>query len=235
MAKKPMLPPVTIVIPTKNEGVGLAQIISSVKPYAGEVIVVDGHSRDNTREITLKSGAKYLLDHNRGRGDAVRLGIKTAKYDTVVLFDADGSHQASDISNFITPIQTNQADLVIGSRRLGGSFDLNMNFTGILRSGGADFLAYLVNRRFGTSLSDVLYSFRAVKKSIALQMDLRADDFTIEQEMVVKCLHSGFRIMEIPSREKARAWGQSKLKTITGIKFILVMVRDLYFYHGKNH
>ncbi len=227
MAKKPIH--VTVVIPAKDEGAGLKAIIASVKPYTDEIIVVDGHSRDNTKKICREHGVKYLLDNGLGRGDAVRIGIQAAKNEIVVLFDADGSHEATDIPHFIAPLKRNKADLVIGSRRTGGSFDLNMNFDGILRSGGADFLAFLVNKRFHTRLSDILYSFRALKRSVGLQLGLQANDFVIEQEMVVKCLKKGYRLLEIPSREKARGWGQSKLQTIMGIKFIVALLKELYF------
>jgi len=219
---------VTAVIPTKNEGEGLAQIITSVRPFVDEIIVVDGHSQDETKQITQKLGAHYLLDHGLGRGDAVRLGIGAANGEACVLFDADGSHTATDIPRFIKPILEHRADVVIGSRRTGGSFDLNMNFSGILRSGGADFLTYLVNKRFATGLSDVLYSFRALRTSVGKKMGLTANDFAIEQEVVVKCLKQGYRLLEIPSQEKARAWGKSKLKTITGLRLIVHLLRELY-------
>lgn len=219
---------VTIIIPTKNEGEGLAQIILSVKKYSDEILVVDGHSTDDTLKICRKYKIVYILDHGRGRGDGVRLGIEKAYNELVVLFDADGSHEANDIPKFVAELEKG-ADLVIGSRRLGGSYDLNMNFAGILRSGGADFLAYLVNKRFGTKLSDILYSFRAVRKSSAIKMGFTSNDFGIEQEMVVKCLKNGFKLVEIPSREKARGWGVSKLKTIMGVKFVFNLLRELYF------
>src|SRR3990167_1687316 len=218
----------TAVIPTKNEGAGLAEIIKSVRPYVDEVIVVDGHSQDKTPEIAEAAGVKYFLDHGLGRGDAVRIGIAEAKGEVCVLFDADGSHTAADISRLIKPILERKADVVIGSRRTGGSFDLNMNFAGILRSGGADFLTYLVNKRFATGLSDVLYSFRALRTSVGKKMGLTANDFAIEQEVVVKCLKQGYRLLEIPSQEKARAWGKSKLKTITGLRLIVHLLRELY-------
>ncbi len=219
---------VTIVIPTKDEGEGISKILRSVRPYANEIIVVDGHSKDNTKKIALKEGAKFILDNGLGRGDGVRLGIKAAKGEVVVLFDADGSHEAKDIPKFILPILQKMSDLVIGSRRTGGSFDINMNFTGIIRSAGSDFLVSLVNHKFKTNLSDILYSFRAIRKSAAEKINIISNDFCVEQEMVVKCLKKGFKILEIPSREKARAWGKSKLHTLTGIKFFFMLLKDLY-------
>lgn len=220
---------VSIIIPTKNEGEGLRKVITSLKSYANEIIVIDGHSTDNTQDIIKKTNARYVLDHGKGRGDAVRLGIEISKGEVLVFVDGDGSHLVRDIPRLIGPIFENQADLVIGSRRTGGSFDLNMSFDGILRSGGADFLAYLINRKFKTHLSDILYSFRAVRRNAALKLNLVSNDFRIEQEMVIKCLNQNLRLMEIPSQEKARAWGVSKLHTLTGLKFVFSLIRELYF------
>lgn len=219
---------ISIVIACKNEGEGILKILKSVKQYSSDIIVVDGYSNDGTEEKVKRFGARFYLDNKKGRGDALKIGIKQSKKPIVVFFDADGSHEASDIPSLIQPILNNSADLVIGSRRTGGSFDINSSFAGIIRSAGCDFLVVLVNKRFNTSLTDILYSFRAIKKSTALRLKLETDDFRIEQEMVVASLKRGFKVAEVPSREKARAWGKSKLKTITGIRFVWDLINRLY-------
>lgn len=219
---------VSIIIACKNEGEGIKKILDSVKIYSGDIIVVDGHSNDGTKEIAEKFGASFYLDNKKGRGDALKIGIKHAKGDILVFFDADGSHEENDIPHLIKPIVSKEADLVIGSRRTGGSFDVSVNLTGIIRSAGCDFLVSLVNNKFNTSLTDILYSFRAISATAAKKLNLRANDFGVEQEMVVSCLKKGYKVKEIPSREKARGWGKSKLHTMTGIKFLLVLLKDLY-------
>lgn len=219
----------TTIILTKNEGEGIERIIRSLKPYCEEIIVVDGHSKDNTRTVAEKLGCRFFLDHGLGRGDGVRLGLSKAKSKAILLFDADGSHEAKDIPHLVDPILKDKADLVIASRRTGGSFDINVGFAGVIRSAGADFLTALVNRRFKTNLTDVLYSLRAIRASIVPKLGLKSNGFTIEQEMVTKCLKKNFRVLEIPSREKARGWGRSKLNTITGIKFIFHLLKECYF------
>ncbi len=220
---------VSIIIPARNEGEGIFRILRSVKPYANEIIVVDGHSTDSTKDIVKAFGARYLLDNGRGRGDAVKIGIRRAKGDYLLFFDADGSHTPREIPSLLTPLFKDQADAVIGSRRTGGSFDLNMDFWGIARSGGADFLAYMVNKKFKTQYSDILFSFRSIKKPVARKLNLTSDGFEIEEEFVVKTLKKGYRLMEVPTRENARKWGKSKLHTITGVKFIFYLLRELYF------
>lgn len=220
---------ISIIIACKNEGEGIARILTSIKKYSNDIIVVDGHSNDGTRRLVKEFGARFFLDNKKGRGDALKIGIKKAKKDILVFFDADGSHDEKDIPNFVNPILKKEADLVIGSRRTGGSSDLTVNLTGIIRSAGCDFLVAFVNHRFKTNLTDILYSFRAIDKSVAQKLHLKSDDFGIEQEMVVTSLKKGFRLKEISSRERSRKWGKSKLKTITGIKFVYSLLRQLYF------
>lgn len=220
---------VSIVVACKNEGEGISKILKSIEKYSTDIIVVDGHSNDGTREIAEEFGARFFLDHRKGRGDALKIGIKNAKKDIIVFFDADGSHDERDIPSFVSPIVTKKTDMVIGSRRTGGSADLNINITGIIRSAGCDVLVALVNHKFKTNLTDILYSFRAIRTSAARSLHIESDDFGVEQEMVVSALKKGFRIKEIPSREKAREWGKSKLRTITGIKFIYSLLKQLYF------
>ena len=220
---------VSIIIACKNEGEGIKKVLESVRKYSSDIIVVDGHSGDGTEEMVRGFGARFFLDNKKGRGDALKIGIKKAKKDVVLFFDADGSHDEKDIPNFVRPILEKKADLVIGSRRTGGSSDIVVNLTGIVRSAGCDFLVAMVNHKFKTNLTDILYSFRAIRASTVKKIALHSDDFGIEQEMVVSCLKLGYVVKEIPSREKARGWGKSKLRTITGIKFIFSLVNQLYF------
>lgn len=219
---------VSILIASKNEGEGIEKILKSVKRYSDDIIVIDGHSNDGTEEIVWREGARFFLDNKKGRGDAVKIGIEKAKGEVLVLFDADGSHDEKDIPKFVEPILAKKADLVIGSRRTGGSFDVNVNLTGIIRSAGCDFLVSLVNRKFKTNLTDLLYSFRAIRKSTAKAIKIKSNDFGIEQETVVSCLKRKYKVIEIPSREKARGWGSSKLHTLTGIKFVFSLIQQLY-------
>ncbi len=219
---------VTAIIPAKNEGKGLEKIIIETKKYASEIIVVDGHSTDNTKQIVERAAVRYLLDNGKGRGDGVRMGISSAKNEVIVLVDADGSHEISDIPQLVLPIIKEKADMVIASRRTGGSSDMKMDFDGLLRSAGSDLLVMLVNHKFHSHLTDILYSFRAVRKSKALKANLASDGFSIEQEMVISFLEKKFRVLEVPSREKARAWGVSKLKTTAGIGLFLRLIYDLY-------
>ncbi len=219
---------ISIVIPSKNEGEGIDRVIKSVKKYSDEIIVVDGHSNDGTKEICNKNNVRFFLDNRKGKGDAVRLGLKKVVGDIIILFDSDGSPSAKDIPNLIKEIKKG-ADMVIASRRTGGSFDFEITPGGILRTFGSDFMTYLVNSKFKTNLSDVLYNFRAIRKNVARKLLLKASGFDIEQEMLVKVLRGGFKVVEIPSRENSRKWGKSKLKTLMGLSLLYKLIKTLYF------
>jgi len=221
-------PEVSIIIPTKDEGQGIKSVIASVKKYSSEIIVVDANSNDGTKEVVTKNRTRFYLDGGLGKGEAVRIGIKKAKGDIIIIFDSDGSPNANDIPKIIKEIK-NGADVVITSRRTGGSFDFELSPSGIIRTFGSDLMAYLVNLKFKTNFSDVIYNFRGFRRNALKKLDLCANGFDIEQEMLVKSLYGNFKVVEIPSRENARKWGKSKLHTLTGISLLYKLVKLLYF------
>jgi dolichol-phosphate mannosyltransferase len=219
---------VIIVVPAKNEGAGIGKILRILKKYSDDVIVVDGHSQDNTEAVTKRIGGRFYLDNGKGKGDAMKVGVSYAKRDIVIFFDADGSHDPEGIPVMARLLMSRKADFVMGSRRTGGSFDISMSLTGIIRSAGCDFLVMLINNRFRTQLTDVLYSFRGIRKPVFQKLNLRENGFGIEQEMVIQSLKKGYKVAEIPSRERARGWGVSKLRTIAGFQFLIMILKEYW-------
>lgn len=220
--------PISIVIPAKNEGEGIKEIIRSVKPYAKDIIVVDANSKDGTREIAQSENVRFYTDNGKGRGSGVILGIKKSLHSIIVLVDADGSHNTGDIPILVSYLKVANSDMVIASRRTGGSTDMQLNINGLLRSLGSDILTMLLNYRFKTNYTDILYSFRVLKKEKFHKAKIHSQDFAIEQDMLIAFLKKGYKVVEIPSRESARKWGKSKLRTITGIKLLIQLMYSLY-------
>ena len=212
---------ISIVLPVKNEAIGLSGLIESLLTYGEEIIVVDGHSTDNTKEIVIKyPQARFVLDNGRGKGDGIRVGIREAKNEIIVFIDADGSHDPAEIPDLVKPILEGNSDMVIGSRAKGGSDEFKMNIENLIRQVGSNFATTIVNYRWKTDLTDIQNGFRALKTSVARDLNLNANDFDIEEEMVMKTLRKKYIISEIKSHEYVRQWGVSKLKTSKAWKFI---------------
>jgi glycosyltransferase involved in cell wall biosynthesis len=204
---------ISVVICAKNEAGGIQDIIESVKPYSDEVVVVDGHSTDETARLAAAAGARVYQDHGKGKGDAYRVGIQKATGEILVFFDADGSCEAADIPHLAGPIARGEADLVIGSRHKGGSDEWRGDLSTFLRAAGSGFLSVVINSRWKSNLTDVLYGFRAMRREAGVRVPLKATDFDVEQHMIVQFLKHGYRVIEVRSHEYCRRWGQSKLPT----------------------
>ena len=143
---------VTVVVPTRNEEGLVGEIVDAVRPYGDEVLVVDGHSTDRTREIAQAHGARVIQDRGKGKGDAIRLALSEATGDIVVFIDADGSHEPRDIPALVAPILAGEADLVIASRGRGGSDELHGTFEQLLRYLGSQIFMLLINYRWNVRL-----------------------------------------------------------------------------------
>jgi glycosyltransferase involved in cell wall biosynthesis len=202
---------VTVVIPAKDEEGLIGEIIDSVRPYADEVLVVDGHSKDRTEAIAIEHGARVIKDNKRGKGEAMRLAISTVTNDIIVFIDADGSHDPKDIPAMVAPIKAGEADMVVGSRGRGGSDELHSTFGQLIRYVGSQLIMLVINYRWNVRLTDSQNGFRAIRRNVALQLGLTSNLTTIEQEMCMKALKKGYRVTEIPSHEYERRWGVSKV------------------------
>jgi len=202
----------TVIIPAKNEAGTIESVIESVKKYADEVIVIDGHSDDNTSSIARKCGARVIPDNKKGKGAALRIAANEATNNNLVFIDGDNSHSAEDIPKIIAPIINDEADLVITSRYRGGSDDIFNNLDFFLRITGSHIITFLINLRWNTLFTDSQNGFRATKKSVFADLGLSENKTTVEQEMLMKALKKKYRVKEIASHENIRQTGQSKIK-----------------------
>jgi dolichol-phosphate hexosyltransferase len=203
---------VTIIIPTLNEEETIANVIEQCKKYGDEIIVVDGHSTDKTKDIAVSLNVKVIVDNGAGKGAALRQALSIATGDIIVFIDADGSHDPLDIPKIIQPIVEGNADHVTGSRILGGSSELFGGFNEFMRLAGSSFITECINWRFKTKLSDSQNGFRAIKREVANKLGLQEKITTIEQEMVMRTLKKGYVLAEVPSHEHRRIVGDSKIK-----------------------
>ena len=194
---------VSICVPAKDEEPTIAEVLEKSRVHGDEIFVVDGHSGDRTRAIAESMGVPVYLDEGRGKGCAVREAIRRADGDILVFIDADLSFDPADIPRLIGPVAAGQAEYANGSRMRGGSDELHGDLDKFIRMLGQDIITLGINYRFGVRLTDSQSGFRAIELAAARQIELKEDITTTEQEMVIKFLRRGFRIVEVPTHEYA--------------------------------
>ncbi|MGC9221052.1 MAG: glycosyltransferase family 2 protein [Solirubrobacteraceae bacterium] len=204
-----MRPTVTAVIPTLNEARNLPEVLQRLPRGVNELIIVDGHSTDDTVQValSLRPDARIVFQDGRGKGNALACGFAAARGDIVVMIDADGSTDPAEIPDYIRPL-IQGADFVKGSRYMhgGGSDDITW-----LRSVGNRALGLSVNLAFGTRYTDLCYGYSAFWRRVLPQLQISCDGFEVETLMNVRAAKAGLRIVEVPSYERARIYGLSNL------------------------
>jgi glycosyltransferase involved in cell wall biosynthesis len=215
---------VSIVIPTLNEESNLQKVLRGIPKDIYEVIIVDGHSKDKTVEIAKKFGAKVLFD-DKGKGSALRKGMKTVKGDIVITMDADCSHKSSEIGLLTEGIKAG-FDVCMGSRFIQGGGTEDMSW---YREIGNKFFVFLVNLIWRMNYSDLCYGYRSFRKSCINKLDLKEDGFGIETEISIKAAKKKLRILEVPSYEKARDSGEGRLRTFNdGWQIFKTIIREMF-------
>ncbi len=202
---------VAVVILAKNEEKTIGDAVRDAAGRAHEVFVLDGRSADQTAAVAREAGAVVVQDPGRGKGSAIRMAIDRLDADVLVFMDADGSHDPRDIPRLAMPVARGEVDLCVGSRFAGGSDELSATLPQLVRTIGNIALNIAINLRWRSSLTDTLNGFRAVRRRAAQSVGLREDRHTIEQEVVMKMLRHGYRVINVPSHEFARRHGASHI------------------------
>ena len=210
--RRPNREKITVIVPTRNEADNLLPVLALAHAHADELLVIDGHSTDGTREIATACGARVIVDDQRGKGAAIRRGIAEATGDILVFLDADGSHDPGDIPALVAPILAGEADHISGSRMLGGSDELHATIHQFIRLFGSQVITLSINYTLGVRLTDCQNGFRAIRRDVAQQLGLQENITTIEQEMVIKTIRRGYRLGEVATHEYARANGNSNFR-----------------------
>lgn len=220
---------ISLIIPARNEEKNICEVIERSLPFCDELVVVDGHSTDRTRELAENYGLRVVLDNKKGKGDAIRVGAEAATHNIVVFMDADCSHDPADIPHLTEPIKKGEADLVIGSRGRGGSDELHGDIEKLLRMVGSDLILIGINLRWKQKLTDSQNGFRAIRKNVICSLKLKENITTIEQEMTMKCLKNGYVVSEVPTHEYSRKHGDSTIKLRkVWFRYIYSFIKNLF-------
>jgi len=220
-------PNVEVIIPALNEEKTIGSIIKRSFLYADKVLVIDGGSEDNTVEIAKEMGARILFQNSKGKGAALKEAFEYVNSDIIVMLDGDGSMRPEEIPMFLKRIYSG-VDIVKGSRftNYGGSQDITFS-----RIFGNTLFTVLVNMMWKSNFTDLCYGFMAFRKDATKKLSpiLRSKGFDIETEMIIKARKLGLRIVEVPSFELKRLFGQSKLKTFRdGLRILFTILREFF-------
>ena len=219
---------ISVVIPARNEEGNLGPVIVGSRPFCDRIVVIDGNSVDRTRELAASLGAEVIEQKSRGKGGAITEALEHVSDGIIVFIDADQSHDPSDIPALVAPILAGGADMVIGSRMLGGSDEL---FTGVrefTRLLGGHVLTLLIAKRYRYPLTDSQNGFRAIRAQVLAALPLKQSSFTIETEMCIEAIRHGYRVLEVPSHEYRRASGVSNIDPLKlGFLYVAVCLRGI--------
>jgi glycosyltransferase involved in cell wall biosynthesis len=218
-------PTVSIVIPALNEQHNIGWVLERLPAMVDEVILVDGYSTDRTVEIAraVRPDIVVVQQACRGKGAALRAGFQAATSDFIVMIDADGSMDPGEIHRYVTPL-INGYDLVKGSRFLygGGSTDLTR-----IRWIGSKAFVRMTNALFLVRFTDLCYGFCSFRRDCLDSLALTAHGFEIETEIAVHAAKAELRIAEVPSMERERRTGVSKLHAVRdGQRVLRTLVRE---------
>ncbi len=218
-------PRVSVVIPAKNEARNLEHVLPALPPSIHEVVLVDGNSSDDTVEVArrLRPDVVVVRQTGKGKGDALAAGFDAVSGDIIVMLDADGSAEPSEIPAFVAALRSG-ADFAKGTRNLpgGGSTDITL-----LRSTGNRVLTWTVNRLFKTRYSDLCYGYNAFWRDCLSVIDVDCEGFEIETLINIRIARSGLRVVEVPSMEFDRIHGESNLHAVRdGLRVLRTILRE---------
>ena len=203
----------SVIIPVYNEVDNIREILKRVRDTkrAWEIIVVDDGSKDGTREalkkLDKKGGLSVIVhEQNRGKGAAVRTGMHAARGDILLIQDADLEYSPHDYPALLAPIEDGTADVVYGSRFLGGPRRVAMFWHMIANQ----LLTFMTNILYDTILSDMETGYKVFRREVIEGMVLRSNHFDFEPEVTAKVLKRHYRIYEIPISFNPRDYSQGK-------------------------
>jgi hypothetical protein len=220
---------VLVCIPAYDEAASLpavlAQIPDEVAGLRTHVLVIDDGSRDGTAAMARSLGA-HVVSHpvNSGQGAALQTGYLVAErlgVDVVVTLDADGQHDPTQMGRLVEPIVRDEADFVVGSRRMGeGESDSRA------RNAGITVYTRLINQLGGTQVSDIANGYRAIRASRLAAIAFTEDQFH-NPELLLGAARAGLRVVDVPVTIRARTAGVTKKGTNLryGLGFLRVMLK----------
>jgi glycosyltransferase involved in cell wall biosynthesis len=205
----------SIVIPIYNEKATLEEIFRLVQatPYDKEIIAVDDASTDGSRDILTRLAQQYdnvkafYHQRNQGKGAALRTGFAQVTGDVVIIQDADLEYRPADYPSLLEPIEQDMADVVYGTRLVGGRPHRVLFFWHYL---GNRAVTTLSNIFTNLNLSDMEVGYKVFRAEVLKGIQLRSDRFGVEPELTAKIAKKRWRIYEVPIQYHGRDYTEGK-------------------------
>ena len=233
----------SVVVSAKNEAANLREVLPEL-PVVHEVILVDGHSVDDTVAVAQRvmPDIRVVRQTGNGKGNALACGFAAGTGDIVVIFDADRSADPAEIPRFVATL-VDGADFAKGSRyaRGGGSEDIP-----VLRSWGNGCLNFVANKAFGTRFTDLCYGYNAFWRDLLPVLDhppveaaapaggmVWGGGFEIETVIHCRMAAARARIREVSSVERSRIHGDGNVRTFSdGARVLRTIMAERRQWHG---
>lgn len=226
MSNPESYPRISIIVCALNEEMNLPHILPNIPRWVHEIILVDGHSSDNTVKVAreIRPEIKVLLQPNKGKGDALKYGVNQATGEIIITLDADGATNPEEIPGFIGPLLDGY-DFVKGSRLKNGR-PSNMPYH---RWFGNKILVITCNLLYGTRYTDICSGYNAFWKSVFPRLRLIRDGFEMEQEMIVNAKKLGLKVVEVCHEDIGRLGSSSKVSALKqGFIDWVIIVRERF-------
>ena len=219
---------IAMIVPTLNEIDGMKKIMPQFnRSWVDEIIIVDGGSTDGTIEEAQKLGLKIVHQKSRGVGDAYKLGIEATDCDYVLFFSPDGNHEIKDIPILINKIKSGYD--IAHINRFGKTS--KSEDPGLITGYGNRMFTFLVNVFFGGYFGDCLDGFKIIKRSIILELKLDANRENYEQQLCIRAVKLGKKILEIDGNEPKRIGGERKMSPLyTGCQLTKQILQEFIFW-----